>query len=316
MAERKLRIGLPKGSLQEATFELFANAGWRFSVDSRGYFPNCDDVEISAVLLRAQGFHFSFRRMLGLYFVGQFFNSFLPGGLSGDLVKAYYVVGETEEKKAEAVATVFIDRVIGLLALVLLTVVVMCLRLRFFLDDPRMRVALIVNAALLAGAVGTLLVVFRKNILERWRIFRWIEEHTPAGDMITRVYTAFHLCLNRPSVLVQTLLLSFANHMMLILCTTLCLGAALGIKMNVLDYLSVFPVINAVAAIPVTPGGLGTREGITIYLLGALDVPEAKAMVLSLLLYITMLLWSLVGGIVYMFYPRGRKPGEAGTESQ
>ncbi len=54
MADRKLKLGLPKGSLQTSTFELFEHAGWRFSVDSRGYFPTCDDPEIEAVLLRAQ----------------------------------------------------------------------------------------------------------------------------------------------------------------------------------------------------------------------------------------------------------------------
>ncbi|MGQ9730603.1 MAG: ATP phosphoribosyltransferase [Candidatus Zipacnadales bacterium] len=54
MRDCKLKLGLPKGSLQEATFELFAHAGWRFAVDSRGYFPTSDDPEIEAVLLRAQ----------------------------------------------------------------------------------------------------------------------------------------------------------------------------------------------------------------------------------------------------------------------
>ncbi len=50
----KLRIGLPKGSLQEATFELFKLAGYKFSVSSRSYFPSTDDDEIEAMLVRAQ----------------------------------------------------------------------------------------------------------------------------------------------------------------------------------------------------------------------------------------------------------------------
>ena len=54
MADQQLRIGLPKGSLQQATLELFEHAGWRFSVGARAYFPSVDDPEISAVLLRAQ----------------------------------------------------------------------------------------------------------------------------------------------------------------------------------------------------------------------------------------------------------------------
>ena len=50
----KLRIGLPKGSLQEATFGLFKLAGYKFSVSSRSYFPSTDDDEIEAMLVRAQ----------------------------------------------------------------------------------------------------------------------------------------------------------------------------------------------------------------------------------------------------------------------
>jgi ATP phosphoribosyltransferase len=50
----KLRIGLPKGSLQEATFALFKKAGWEFHANSRSYMPTCDDDEIDALLVRPQ----------------------------------------------------------------------------------------------------------------------------------------------------------------------------------------------------------------------------------------------------------------------
>lgn len=49
-----LRIGIPKGSLQEATISLFKKAGFSFSVSSRSYFPQVDDPELEATLLRAQ----------------------------------------------------------------------------------------------------------------------------------------------------------------------------------------------------------------------------------------------------------------------
>lgn len=53
MAEQ-LKIALPKGSLQESTYKLFARAGWNISTSSRSYFPRVDDHELSAVLIRAQ----------------------------------------------------------------------------------------------------------------------------------------------------------------------------------------------------------------------------------------------------------------------
>ena len=49
-----LRLGIPKGSLQESTVELFARAGWRVSVNSRNYFPAIDDPEVECLLVRAQ----------------------------------------------------------------------------------------------------------------------------------------------------------------------------------------------------------------------------------------------------------------------
>lgn len=50
----KLKIGLPKGSLQEATFAMLKRAGWDFQVDSRSYMPSCDDEEVEALLVRPQ----------------------------------------------------------------------------------------------------------------------------------------------------------------------------------------------------------------------------------------------------------------------
>ncbi len=50
----ELRLGIPKGSLQEATLQLFARAGWRIAVNSRSYFPTIDDPEIKCLLVRAQ----------------------------------------------------------------------------------------------------------------------------------------------------------------------------------------------------------------------------------------------------------------------
>jgi len=49
-----LKLGLPKGSLQEATIDLFQKAGYRISVDKRSYFPTIDDEEIEVMLVRAQ----------------------------------------------------------------------------------------------------------------------------------------------------------------------------------------------------------------------------------------------------------------------
>lgn len=50
----KLRVGIPKGSLQDATIDLFKNAGYKITTSSRSYFPTIDDPEIECMLIRAQ----------------------------------------------------------------------------------------------------------------------------------------------------------------------------------------------------------------------------------------------------------------------
>ena len=50
----KLRLGIPKGSLQDATIALFKRAGWNIYADGRSYFPSIDDTEIECMLIRAQ----------------------------------------------------------------------------------------------------------------------------------------------------------------------------------------------------------------------------------------------------------------------
>ena len=50
----QLKLGLPKGSLQDATFKLFEKAGWDIRVDSRSYQPMIDDPELTAILMRPQ----------------------------------------------------------------------------------------------------------------------------------------------------------------------------------------------------------------------------------------------------------------------
>ncbi|HPB84075.1 MAG TPA: ATP phosphoribosyltransferase, partial [Spirochaetota bacterium] len=54
MSDNQLKLGIPKGSLENATIDLFQKAGWRISVTSRNYFPSIDDSDVYCALVRAQ----------------------------------------------------------------------------------------------------------------------------------------------------------------------------------------------------------------------------------------------------------------------
>lgn len=51
---KKIKFGIPKGSLQKTTIELLSKAGYNIKVNSRSYYPSCDDGEIECILMRAQ----------------------------------------------------------------------------------------------------------------------------------------------------------------------------------------------------------------------------------------------------------------------
>ena len=74
-------------------------------------------VERWLILLRVQGIVVSFSRALRIVLVGMFFNLFLIGATGGDIVKIFLILREAPQKKAGALLSVFIDRIVGLLAL-------------------------------------------------------------------------------------------------------------------------------------------------------------------------------------------------------
>jgi ATP phosphoribosyltransferase len=88
----KLRLGIPKGSLQDATVQLFARAGFNMYVSTRSYFPTVDDPEIECMLIRAQE--------MARYVAG----GVLDAGLTGQDWIAEHEVGHPEERILEPIA--------------------------------------------------------------------------------------------------------------------------------------------------------------------------------------------------------------------
>ena len=101
-------------------------------------------VEIAAafrwhVLLKVQKIHLTLPRLTGLFLIGMFYNQFLPGGTGGDIIKSYYLLKETPDKKAGALLAVVFDRFIGLVALVAITATLIGLRYDFLSQKPETR---------------------------------------------------------------------------------------------------------------------------------------------------------------------------------
>src|SRR2546430_10389793 len=93
-------------------------------------------VEIAAafrwhVLLKVQGIHLSFLRLWGLFLIGMFYNQFLPGGTGGGIIKKYYLLKETPDKKTGGLLAVVFGRFFRLFSPVGLTRPVLRFRYEF-----------------------------------------------------------------------------------------------------------------------------------------------------------------------------------------
>ncbi|NQT94102.1 MAG: flippase-like domain-containing protein [Lentisphaerae bacterium] len=288
--------------------ESFAVAGrnWPWLVLATLAFAVC----LNSVVVRwkwilaAGGLDLSWGRVWTLMFIGHFFNAFLFGATGGDVVKAYYAARETGHRRTEAVATVFIDRVTGLFALLILASITMGLRFRFFMAHAWTRYALVFIGAVTVGVILGLVALLQAKrllpIITRIAMFRRLSEST-FGQVFARTYNMFYLCLTHPALLAKTVAISFSNHLLLVL--VICaIGRAMLLDITFMDYLSLGLVVNVIAAIPVTPGGLGVRESAAVIYFGLVGVSATRALPVSLLVYAISIFWSLVGGIVFLLH--------------
>jgi hypothetical protein len=251
------------------------------------------------VLLTALSLPIQPRRAVQLYAVGHFFNVVVPGATGGDVVKATCAALDSPGRRPEAVASILVERLFGLVALCVLVAVVALARPSFFASSVQLRVLRGFSLTLGVVSVAGTLLLFGIN----WT--RWLP--TPGGthrwhrlvDTLVRLYNAGRLCAGHPRALWSALGLSLLNHLMAVGCAW-CMGRALGLAIAGVDYLTVFPIVNAVAAVPLTPGGAGVRETATCVLLGVAGATEAQGTALSLLVYGAILAWALLGGICYL----------------
>ena len=88
------------------------------------------------ILLKVQQIHLSISRVAGLFLIGMFYNQFLPGGTGGDIMKSYLLLKETPGKATGALLAVVFDRMVGLVALITITGVLVALRYDWLTQLP------------------------------------------------------------------------------------------------------------------------------------------------------------------------------------
>jgi uncharacterized protein (TIRG00374 family) len=247
------------------------------------------------VLLRPlpAGRRAAFRDVMRVFFVSTFVGTFLPASVGGDAVRAFSLA-RLNVPAADSVASVFMDRVLGVLSLLLMALTGLLLARQLALNA-------FVQLALAATAgvcLATALLVFNDDVarltkrsLSRLPFARLQRAAAALVDAVQR-YASHH------GVLVNVLAGSVGVQILRIVQAYL-LGRSLDIDAGIGPYFAFVPMILLVMLLPITINGLGTSQAAFVWFFGQAGVEPAKAFALSVLFVALGIVGNLPGGLLY-----------------
>jgi hypothetical protein len=218
----------------------------------------------------------SLKRLFPLYLLGAFFNIFMPGMVGGDAVKIYYLYKETG-KGADALSSVFMDRYVGLSALILLGFLAFPFGLGY-MNDARLKWLL--PGIVLAFAVGSALF-FGLRLGRRFAV-------------LDKLYGNLLAYKDRRGVLLKALAISLVSHM-LSFTAVYAIAQGLGQDIPFLTLFIFIPIIATLAAVPLSISGLGIREYATVTLFGTIGISEASATAISFAWFLSVVVGGMTG---------------------
>ena len=251
------------------------------------------------MVLATQGLFLSLARATRISLVAQFFNSFLLGSTGGDFIKAYYAARETHHLKTEAVTTVFVDRLIGLWAMLLFAGVMMLPNLQMITHHGEFAVPAVVILGMLVALTIVLSLAFWGGVTKRLPRARHYLRRLPKGELLEKSLDSCRAFGKENGFLFKAVALSLVLNVFMVVQIAV-LGWGLGLKIPFTALLVIVPVISCISALPITPNGLGVRENMFVLMLAVLAIDRTAALSLSLLASAEGLFWSMVGGFVYL----------------
>jgi uncharacterized protein (TIRG00374 family) len=262
------------------------------------------------MLLQALEIGLTLRRTFALNMVGAFYNSFMPGSTGGDLLKAYYVAKNTPHR-TRAVMSVLIDRLLGLLALVLLGGTAATIGYwQLPENDPAKRAC--AQVAIGSIAIVTLtalaLLVYYNPMLRKYSGLDFIIQRLPMQTQVAKAMHTMELYRRRPLLVLWAIIMTLPVHATVVL-SAMFAGMAFGLPLTAPYYWVAVPVIVLSGAVPISPQGAGVMEFFAIILTRRQGCTISQAFALTMSIRIVQMLWNLTGGI---FVLRGgyHAPGE------
>jgi len=242
----------------------------------------------------------SWHEFLRLYFLGAFFNTFLPTTIGGDVVKAYYLTRDTHQL-ARSTTSVFMDRNVGLGSLLIIGCVAATM------NGATLRGMSIVPVLwlLLAGyCVSNAVLLYRRlhEMVRRKLRQLWFE------GLDRRLGAMFgSLAMYRKNLLTMTVAAVFSVGIQLVnFIAVFFVGLAIGAPAALKHYLVFLPVITVMTMLPVSIGGLGVRESALVTFFIPAGLTPEQSVTLGLLWHAVTVVASLPGGWIYLTYRRNQ----------
>lgn len=252
--------------------------------------------------------HLPFLTVLRLALIGIFFNLLVPGGVGGDLIKMVYLRKESGDRYPQALLTVLLDRLLGLAGLLFIALVSVGLNLEMIATGPvelqgLLMVVGIASVAGLLGGVGFFLWPWISKWGTRWGGGAYARLPEGVRAILVKVTDALDLLRASPMKLFGLLLLAAAGHLLAAIGMYLVArGASFGsFSLPFAPCLLATQLANLVAAVPLTPGGLGGRDLVMSLLLRAAGAPQQLAGAVPVLVTLLLVTWSLIGGLALLW---------------
>lgn len=210
------------------------------------------------LLVRTLRISFRLQDAFRLGFLGFLFNFVSLGGVGGDLFKAIFIAREQPGRRAEAVATVVVDRMIGLYALLIVTTAALLISR---VTNPSPAFVTIRNLTFFATAVGGagVLMILIPGFT-RGSFSEFLTGLPKIGQTVGRLITSVRMFRDKRSLMLLILAMSMAVHSLLAIAIFLIAGGLFEQTPTLAEHLILVPLSMVANALPFTPAGLGSFE--------------------------------------------------------
>ena len=247
-------------------------------------------------LLRAQSVEVPVIKLINSLFVGHFFNIFLPTTVGGDVVRVYDV-SKHSKKMAQSVSTVVVERMMGILALVILAFVGIIIGLFVGLKvSSFVGMAIAVFLFAMAGFI----IIFNRFLIELLCKFIDLFKLEKIKRKVWSLHEAFMFIRSRDKALLVTFLYSLALQINVVL-HYYFIGVAVNLDVTLGYFFVIVPIIIILLMLPISINGIGLRENAYVILFANIGVAGQDAIALSWVAFGIVLFHGALGGLVYAF---------------